>query len=28
VISLPIFPELTRGQLDEVAEGVRTFFSK
>jgi len=28
VLSLPIFPELTRGQLDEVVEGVRTFFSK
>src|SRR5690349_14555327 len=28
VISLPIFPELTRGQLDEVVDGVRTFFSK
>jgi dTDP-4-amino-4,6-dideoxygalactose transaminase len=28
VLSLPIFPELTRGQLDEVVDGVRTFFSK
>ena len=28
VLSLPIFPELTRGQLDEVVAGVRTFFQK
>jgi dTDP-4-amino-4,6-dideoxygalactose transaminase len=28
VLSLPIFPELTRGQLDEVVSGVHTFFSK
>lgn len=28
VLSLPIFPELTRDQLNEVVEGVRTFFSK
>jgi dTDP-4-amino-4,6-dideoxygalactose transaminase len=26
VISLPIFPELTRGQLEEVAGAVRTFY--
>jgi dTDP-4-amino-4,6-dideoxygalactose transaminase len=28
VLSLPIFPELTRDQLDEVVSGVHTFFSK
>jgi dTDP-4-amino-4,6-dideoxygalactose transaminase len=28
VLSLPIFPELTRGQLDEVVDGVRAYFSK
>ena len=28
VLSLPIFPELTRDQLDEVVAGVRTFFQK
>jgi dTDP-4-amino-4,6-dideoxygalactose transaminase len=28
VLSLPIFPELTRAQLDEVVTGVRTFFQK
>ena len=28
VLSLPIFPELTRPQLDEVITGVQTFFSK
>ena len=26
VLSLPVFPELTRAQLDEVVAGVRTFF--
>jgi dTDP-4-amino-4,6-dideoxygalactose transaminase len=28
VLSLPIFPELTRGQLDEVIAGVQAFFKK
>jgi dTDP-4-amino-4,6-dideoxygalactose transaminase len=28
VLSLPIFPELTRAQLDEVVTGLRTFFQK
>ena len=28
VLSLPIFPELTRAQLDEVVSAVTTFFSK
>ena len=28
VLSLPIFPELTRAQLDEVASGINAFFSK
>jgi dTDP-4-amino-4,6-dideoxygalactose transaminase len=28
VLSLPIFPELTRGQLDEVIAGVAAFFKK
>ncbi len=28
VISLPVFPELTPGQLDEVVAGVRSFFGK
>ena len=28
VLSLPIFPELTRAQLDEVVSGVQAFFSK
>ena len=26
VLSLPVFPELTRAQLDEVVDGVRSFF--
>jgi dTDP-4-amino-4,6-dideoxygalactose transaminase len=26
VISLPIYPELTRGQLEEVAGAIRTFY--
>ena len=26
VLSLPVFPELARAQLDEVVEGVRSFF--
>jgi len=28
VLSLPIFPELTRNQLDEVVVGVTSFFNK
>ena len=28
VLSLPVFPELTRAQLDEVVAGVRSFFGK
>jgi dTDP-4-amino-4,6-dideoxygalactose transaminase len=28
VISLPIYPELTRGQLDEVIDAVRVFFGR
>jgi dTDP-4-amino-4,6-dideoxygalactose transaminase len=28
VLSLPIYPELTQGQLDEVASAVRAFFGK
>src|SRR3954467_432745 len=28
VLSLPIFPDLTQGQLDEVAGAVRSFFGK
>ncbi len=28
VISIPVFPELTRAQLDEVVAGVRSFFGK
>ena len=27
VLSLPVFPELTQSQLDEVVDGVRTFFT-
>jgi len=28
VISLPIYPELTEGQLDEVAGAVRGFYGR
>jgi dTDP-4-amino-4,6-dideoxygalactose transaminase len=28
VLSLPVFPELTRAQLDEVAGAVRSFYSR
>jgi dTDP-4-amino-4,6-dideoxygalactose transaminase len=28
VISLPIFPELTRAQLDETIEGIRSFYGR
>ena len=28
VLSLPIFPELTHAQLDEVVSGINSFFSK
>jgi dTDP-4-amino-4,6-dideoxygalactose transaminase len=28
VLSLPIFPELSRGQLDEVVAGVRSFYGR
>jgi len=28
VVSLPIYPELTQAQLDEVVSGVRSFFGK
>ena len=28
VISIPIYPELTRGQLDEVAGAIRDFYSR
>ena len=28
VLSLPVFPELTRAQLDEVIEAVRSFYSR
>ena len=28
VLSLPVYPELTRAQLDEVVRGINTFFSK
>jgi len=27
VVSLPIFPELTEGQITEVGEAVREFYS-
>ena len=28
VISLPIYPELTKGQLDEVIDAVRAFYGR
>jgi dTDP-4-amino-4,6-dideoxygalactose transaminase len=28
VLSIPIFPELTHAQLDEVIAGVRSFFGR
>jgi dTDP-4-amino-4,6-dideoxygalactose transaminase len=28
VISIPVFPELTRSQLDEVADAIRTFYKR
>jgi dTDP-4-amino-4,6-dideoxygalactose transaminase len=28
VLSLPVFPELTRPQLEEVVDGVRSFFGR
>lgn len=28
VVSLPIFPELTRGQLDETIEGIHSFYGR
>ena len=28
VLSIPIFPELTRAQLDEVVTGINAFFSR
>ena len=28
VISIPVFPELMRGQMDEVIEAVRTFYGR
>ena len=28
VISIPVFPELTRSQLDEVADAIRTFYKQ
>jgi dTDP-4-amino-4,6-dideoxygalactose transaminase len=28
VVSLPVFPELTREQLDEVARTVRAFYGR
>jgi dTDP-4-amino-4,6-dideoxygalactose transaminase len=28
VLSLPVFPELTRAQLDEVIASVNSFFGK
>ena len=28
VISIPVFPELSRSQLDEVADAIRTFYKR